>query len=102
MIDRTNLTAEKAAAIALAHLNSYKNLKAESNALEAKVVAGVETTDERKRFMDITDEIISAKCDAMDYMRFVFNAENYECEEWIENELAETMQDLADISRGDY
>lgn len=102
MIDYTNLTTENAAATALDHLNNYKNLKAEKNALETKVIAGTDTADERNRYFDLTDLMSEAAWNAMQYMRFVFNCENYDCQQWIENELDETMQDLADIARGDY
>lgn len=102
MIDYTNLTTEKAATIALASLILYKNLKLEKHVLELKVTAGTDTADERNRYFDLTDLMGDAAWNAMGYMRFVFNCENYDCQQWIENELEETMQDLADIARGDY
>lgn len=102
MIDYTNLTTEKAATIALASLIQYKNLKLENHTLELKVIAGAASSDERNRYFDLTDLMGDAKWNAMQYMRFVFNCENYDCQQWIENELADTMQDLADIARGDY
>lgn len=102
MIDYTNLTTEKAAALALASLIEYKNLKLENHTLELKHIAGIVTPDEHNRYFDLTDAMGDAKWNAMQYMRFVFNCENYDCQQWIENELADTMQDLADITRGDY
>lgn len=102
MIDYTNLTTEKAATLALASLVQYKNLKLEHHKLELKVIACADTADERNRYFDLTDLMVDAKWNAMQYMRFVFHAENYDCQQWIENELEETMQDLADIARGDY
>lgn len=102
MIDYTNLTTESAAALALASLIRYKNLSLENRDLELKVIAGAETIEERNRYSDITEEMSEAAWNAMQYMRFVFNCENYDCQQWIENELDETMDDLSDIARGNY
>lgn len=102
MIDYTNLTTEKAATLALASLIQYKNIKLEHHNLELKVIAGAETIEERNRYFDTTDEMGEAAWNAMQYMRFVFDCENYDCQQWIESELDETMNDLADIARGEY